>query len=906
MGKKTSGGDSDSRMISNIFDRAAQGLLKAPDSVAAPVAPSKDTERGRMSTAPTPKDLSLQPLDLSKITPALKNVKQVSPPAPVKIDLTGPGELPLDLSTKKRTLQGAVGDSGSSPPKKTRDSSPYGSAGEPYVDKCVSCRASRVKCCVHVNSEGSPQPAHQASVSHAASHLTRPPSPHHLNASANATERNLNSGSGNATVSSGNVNSSPGNHHTTAESGSPLDELAKRNVSTDSINRSGRYSPIELPKQRMTQTLKGQGIVNHRGRAFIVSPVRPQIKGKPVDVSSLSAITVKEEDNSRTQSQTNSVPSISTTLDHVVSCKPNFEQKNSALRTSHGSATLEGSSPKVNMVTTVSEPLKNHFTSNREDTESVSKTTGPLLNVPTYTPNVQRLKVKKNKFSDERTRKKLKVKKIKKGKKENAVTQPNVNKDESSQSLLKCENSSPESNASVASGGSSTEVSSGVRLPRHIMVARKSTRPHKPTRKVLEMVETSDILDHSGKHSPPKGDNKGIKSADSNSTNESTQTSPRESRSWISGPNSRTRDAGVSPELPSGKIRTVPRKFTRTIVPHKGRLGDRVTSSSSVSSLKGSGDVIVKRNAKKNFPVFMPTTSENESLISPLKLDILTTTSDSTFNPPVTDASTATEAEATDSHSELAQDGESSDVKNTSNYSSEPSHYSYPADTEPHHILSCPDWREDLIKYKRERLRLPPKIISVPKHTKPNFKIPTYVEIPKSNRLFTAAKKGKKPSPESKPTIKLTITGPSITMHEYPKGSSPVKVNEQTSSPSPVQKPFLNVPTSPEGAPKSPAGSLSNLTKTLQHKKDSKKRNLKLNMKHMSPLMKKVHKELKRERHRIASCSGRGIGTPVSKSPVRSESPGASTLKYKLKLYYQGFSIFICPDTETQGIYLNL
>ena len=61
--------------------------------------------------------------------------------------------------------------------------------------------------------------------------------------------------------------------------------------------------------------------------------------------------------------------------------------------------------------------------------------------------------------------------------------------------------------------------------------------------------------------------------------------------------------------------------------------------------------------------------------------------------------------------------------------------------------------------------------------------------------------------------------------------------------------------------------------------------------------MKKVHKELKRERHRIASCSGRGIGTPVSKSPVRSESPGASTLKYKLKLYYRAF---LCSFVQTQ------
>ena len=873
-------------MISNIFDRAARGLLKAPDSVAAPLlASSKDTERGRMATTPAAKDLSLQPLDLSKITPALKNVKQISPPAPVKIDLTGPGELPLDLSTKKRTLQGAAGGSGS-PPKKVRDSSPYGSVGNPYEDKCVSCRASRVKCCVHVNNEGSsPQPAHQANMSHAASHLTRTSSSHHLNASAsaNANERNLNSASDNATVSSGHVNSSPVDHHTTVETGSPLDELAKRDVSTDRISRSGRYSPIELPKQRMTQTLKGQGIVNHRGRAFIVSPVRPQIKGKPVDVSSLSAVTVKEEDNSRTHSQTNSVPSISTTLDHVVSCKPKFEQKNSAVKTSQGSATLEGSSPRVNMVTTVSEPLKNHLTSNREDTDSGSMATGPLLNVPTYTTNVQKLKVKKNKkFSDERTGKKYKVKKSKKDKKENTVTQC---KGTLSQSTLKCENSSPESNVSVASGGSPTEVSSGVRLPRHIMVARKSTRPHKPTRKVLEMVETSDILDHSGKHSLPKGDSKGIKSTDLNSTNESTQTSPRESRSWISGPSSRTRDAGVSPELPSGKVRTVPRKFTRTVVPHRGRLGDRVTSL--VSPVKGSDDVIVKRNAKKNLPVFMPTTSENESLISPLKLDILTTTSDSTFNPPVTEASTTTEAEAVDSPSEHAQDGESPDVKNTSSYSLEPSHYSYPADTEPHHILSCPDWREDLIKYKRERLHLPPKIISVPKHTKPNFKVPTYVEIPKSNRLFTAAKKVKKPSPESKPTIKLTITGPSITMHEYPKGSSPVKMNEQTVSPSSVQKAFFDIPTSLEGAPKSPAGSVSNLTKILQHKTDLKKRNVKLNMKHMSPLMKKVHKELKRERHRIASCSGRGIGTSASKSPVRSESPGASTVKqFILNAYF--------------------
>ena len=738
--------------------------------------------------------------------------------------------------------EGDAGDSGSSPPKKTRDSSPL-RAGPGEL--CASCRASALKCCcVRVNNER----AHQSSLSHAAGHVTGTPASHHLNANT-TTARDPNLKSANVTPNSGNVKADEG--HSNVDSGAAP---VKRNASVDGISRSGRYSPIDLPKQRMTQALKGQGIVNHRGRAFIVSPVRPQIKGQPVDISSLNSITVKEENNSGTQTTlANTVPSISTTLDNVVSCKPNFDHKSSVILDTKSLKTpeprcVEGS--RIGMVTAVTKPLKNNFPKSTEDTVEITKTTGTLLNVPTYTPG---FKVKKNKKMKERkhetTRKKHKLKK--RDKKENADAHAGMTE---SRPKVKGRNSSPEcGGGSAGSSGSSPEVTPGVRLPRHIMVARKSTRPHKPTRKVLEMVETSDILDPSIKHSPLKGDSK---VCDSHCTNESTQTSPRESRSWNSGQSSRARDAAVSPELALGKIRTVPKKFTRTAVPNKGRLGDRATPLSCPSP--SNSDIIVKRNAKKNLPVFIPTTSESESFSYPLKIDTLSS---------VTDVSTSMEKEAVSSTGDNEEKREVLKAKRPWNANQEPSNYSYPSDTEPHHILSCPDWREDLIKYKRERLHLPPKIISVPKHTKANFKVPTYVEIPKCNRLFTVAKKMKRSLPEPKSAIKLTITGPSVTVHDNPKGTSSHKPTDGTRSPAPLQKPV-------ENTPKSPVRSVSNLAKILQHKKDAKLRSLRLNTKNLSPLMKKVHKELKRERHRIASCSGRGIGSPFSKSPVRSESPG--------------------------------
>ena len=855
---------SNNRMIRgyNLFDRAAKGLLKAPPSdviTRRPSAtPSGKTESIAMATAAhSPKDLSVQPLDLSKITPALKNVKQVSPPARIKIDLTGPGELPLDLSTKKRILQDGQEDSGVSVANKARDSgSLHGSSGglirsnsrgDVCANQCVSCQASRLKSCAHLSKEGPPQPAHvhQNSTGHLNTHLT----------DANS-ERHMNSGGGNGNASmltSGNINS--------GDARARVDALAKSYVSTDSISskRSGRYSPIELPKQRMTQTLKGQGIVNHRGRAFIVSPVRPQIKGQPVDVSSCGTISVKQENNNRTQTtNTPNVPSVSTTLDNVMSCKPDFEHKNAEMAfTQNGSEDIT-STGVANVVSTVQNTMCK---------DGTAKGPGPLLNIPKYTPSVQKLKVKKDKKSgDLKGDKSDKPKKLKKVKRQNSVTDSSV----LSQTAGKCENVSPESNVSITSSTSSAESTFSVRLPRHIMVARKSTRPHKPTRKVLEMVETSDMLESPSKHSPPKsGANDAFNS----------------NRGSVCG---RTRDA-VSPNLPTGKIRTVPKKFTRYAVVQKGgRLGEKKTSSTSTSPSKENKDVVVKRNAKKNLPVFMPTTTETEALISPLKLDVLTTTSHSTFNPPVTCVEGKQKVTDITNMSAHMQNSDSSSEDTGTRFSLEPENYCYPSDTEPHHILSCPDWREDLIKYKRERLHLPPKIISVPKHTQPNFKAPTYVEIPKSNRLFAGGGKKSKKSPpnaKSKSSIKLTITGPSITMHEYPKGTSPQKLSEQAVSPVQVQKPVLNIPSSQEsasvpkspvrpGAPKSPVGSMSKFSKMLQHKKELKKKSLKLNIKNMSPLMKKVRKEYKQERHRIASCSGRSTGTPASKSPVRSESPG--------------------------------
>ena len=103
---KRAGCDSDNRMISNIFDRAARGLLKAPESVTSPASTLKrHGSKQDDNVSPREGICPYNRLDLSKITPALKNVKQVSPPAPLKIDLTEPGELPLDLSTKKREAE---------------------------------------------------------------------------------------------------------------------------------------------------------------------------------------------------------------------------------------------------------------------------------------------------------------------------------------------------------------------------------------------------------------------------------------------------------------------------------------------------------------------------------------------------------------------------------------------------------------------------------------------------------------------------------------------------------------------------------------------------------------------------------------------------------------------------------
>ncbi len=266
----------------------------------------------------------------------------------------------------------------------------------------------------------------------------------------------------------------------------------------------------------------------------------------------------------------------------------------------------------------------------------------------------------------------------------------------------------------------------------------------------------------------------------------------------------------------------------------------------------------------------------------------------------------------------------------------EPQNYSYPTDSEPNHILSCPDWKEDLVKYKKERLHIPHKIITVPEVKNPSFKAPTYVEIPKTKRLFSQNKKNKKPSPTmggSKPPYKLTITGSNITVHQYPKGSpqkseetqskvesvvKPVSevsaiIKEENSRPSlglkssilseaksspvvaksPPPKLSLNIPKSPErnktrsewgGKPHGHASPKANVHHQ-HHSQHSPKTGFhgggsghspKASLKHMSPLMKKVHKAMKQERQRM-SCSGRsapaGVVNKSPRSPVRVGSP---------------------------------
>ena len=276
----------------------------------------------------------------------------------------------------------------------------------------------------------------------------------------------------------------------------------------------------------------------------------------------------------------------------------------------------------------------------------------------------------------------------------------------------------------------------------------------------------------------------------------------------------------------------------------------------------------------------------------------------------------------------------------------EPQNYSYPTDSEPNHILSCPDWKEDLVKYKKERLHIPHKIITVPKVTNPSFKAPTYVEIPKTKRLFSQNRKNKRISPTmgggGKPPYKLTITGSNITVHQYPKGSpqkseegqgkvetvvKPVSevsaiIKEENTRPSlalkssilsdgksstvatktPPPRLSLNIPKSPErNKTKSEWGGkyhghASPKATSIHHGQHSPKTSYhsgsghspKASLKHMSPLMKKVHKAMKQERQRM-SCSGRGVNTPgavVSRSPrspvrgmgspFRVSSPGRS------------------------------
>ncbi len=1052
----------------NIFDRVARGFPVRDNATSIVharnfVNKSKMAAKHVMSSKVTGKAVSVQPLDLSRITPALKSVKQtaspaaqVRPPADGAPQPEGSGELPLDLSTKKRDLEAdEEAEGGTSPPaKKARE-------GEERLEECFTHEKG-----AHSNTEASTTNSSHLNITHDGSN-------------AKDVKDVICVHSHDATTQCDSRCAEP------VASRANNASLAQRSPAL-----SGRYSPIELPKQRLTQGLRGKEVVTHRGRAFIVSPVRPQIKGQPVypetesdgaafmpgprNGSDTRTQTGSGQENRNTESRTKTetvssdkvsanmakpdairteveafpilrssevrqsgkrvdrkqsnvcaaVPSISRTLDNVVSCKPVSQSRCSA-----------DSGAGLNMTAF---PVTEH-TRSRHRTE---------LNTSNRTHAGQN---------------KLKVSKLRKSKNRKGLSEMGGDQYSSSARGVELQISPPE----------------GLKLPRHIMVARKSTRPHKPTRKMLEMVAAAGMFESPVKDVGLQAE--GVRSLRAGGEGAAGSEGPSSGGGVQTGALSRARKAGVPLPVGPSRIprrvptlqgattpRRVPKKFTRpalttsstgsetadSVTTRDSDLGSvssrnsqttspsprvtrmtsppapdlaspskntrqaslvksmtsppRVTRQSSplkVSpklSPKRSKAVTVSHSAasKKNLPAFMSTVPEVEKLMTPIRprqggsLDgscvRLRPTSEETEVDPAKQDEKQLEALGRAEASARRGEGRSG----ASRFLPPPSRYTYPADTEPHHILSCPDWREDLVKYKRERLHLPPKIITVPKHTRPNFKAPAYVEIPKSGpKPFSVGARaaatssgvyrpqlgsrgtskfsfGKQDSesgnaePDDKQNdevgqvtenrveinsrdtiavnklssqessrsgspltssasesltgssgIKLTITGPSITMHEYPKGTSPPETQQLGRVTSETQtvdkradfsilgsgelkKPWasrtglmLKIPSSDRGTmpgPKSPVSSGSsksattNMARLLQHRRDMK-RKLGGGFKGMSPLMRKVRKEAVREQRRMGwACGSKSPGRGGEFSPggprgPRPDSPASAT-----------------------------
>ncbi len=613
------------------------------------------------------RDLSVQPLDLSKITPALKNVSasrvshnNARPPS---------GEQPLDLSTKKRPLA-----SGNKEGSESRNSDapvakklcPPGPAaqyrGNPYLTPCAACRAARAKYCPH-NAGGDgvrakqtskdvyPKPAHQnlnVNPPHAGVHLNAVPS--HLN-TTNPSESNLN------------------RSHSGSPLGGPRIDIAKQYATANSAvtdtlpqpPRTGRGSPIELPKQPMTQAIKEHeqhGIVNHRGRAFIVSPVRPQIKGQPVEVTksgsntsisshtSISSVRSVSSQNSGSPHGVSGSRSVSDNMGSTDTskkgdkCEVLTNSDKMHVKSVHElapdvtSQTMEikafaaQENPKATEGMKVSPKTCSKPTplgdSNQQCPVAQTPVLDPsgipnaLLNVPNYTPAIPKDKTKKMRRSSSHSDKSERKEKSRKLKKSNSerILVPS-----------RSESGSPATPTARSPGLGGAAM----RLPKEIMVARKSTRPHKPSKKLIEHVETEGVLDENGsppKLSPPKTDcmnpnrtpDNAVLSGDQSTpempalspytpakkTQVATNTSPSPpggsinkvlfSQGCIERPgtprrlqtlihsfdSASPRERGSSPDLPLTKARsmpdvtpkhkTVPKKFTRSPLAQKGRI----------------------------------------------------------------------------------------------------------------------------------------------------------------------------------------------------------------------------------------------------------------------------------------------------------------------------------------------